>query len=557
MAHVAYLEIRDLTFTYPGREEPALKNVSCRIGQGEFVLLIGETGCGKTTLIRRLRHEIAPAGELTGSVLLEGEDITGRDGVTRVGYVGQYPEENVVCGTVRGELAFGGENLGFDAGTLRRAIAETASWFGIGDWYHKDTDSLSGGQKQLLTLAAVMVTRPEILVLDEPTARLDPIAAGEFFSVLEKLNRELGVTVLLAEHRLEYVLPIADRVLFMEDGRIVSDGTPAEVCSFLTGRPLEEALPAAVRITRALGEPSPAFTVGEARSALLRKTGGNKEAAERGTEEAPAAADGEEKTGTVLEAKDLWFRYEKNLPDVLCGTALTLRRGEIFCVLGGNGTGKTTLLRVLSGLERPYRGSESVLGRRIGSYHGNSLYRGVIGLLPQDPHALFTAETVREDLETLAKAVLTGDRKAAAEEALASAGLTALADRHPFDLSGGELQQCALAKLLLSGPAILLLDEPTKGLDAVARRTLGQRLKELSRAGKSILIVTHDVEFAARFADRCGLFFDGALFGEDEPAAFFRENAVYTTAASRIARGVFPDAVLTEDVLRRIAEREA
>ncbi len=550
---MAYLAVEDLTFTYPGRDEPALRHISFTLEKGSFTLLCGPTGCGKTTLLRRLRTEIAPAGKTEGRIVFDGEDVGGKESVTGIGFVGQYPEEGIVSDVVSRELAFGGENLGYPPEKLRRLVAETANWFGIGDWYHKKTDTLSGGQKQILSLAAATVTRPGLLVLDEPTARLDPIASGDFFRALEKLNRELGVTVLLTEHRLEEVLPLADRVIVLsEDGRIAADGAPGEVCRYLYRSPFAPALPAPAYITAALSgekkESGIALTVRDARAFLASYCEGKTPARD------PAPESEKAEREEVLHAKELWFRYEKNLPDVLRGAEVTLHKGEIISVLGGNGAGKSTLLRVLSGLSRPYRGSENVMGKKISSY-GASLYRGTLALLPQDPHALFTAETVKEDMETLAKALGNG-----AEERIKglteSLGVASLADRHPFDLSGGELQKCALAKLLLSDPAILLLDEPTKGIDALAKRSLGELLVSLREAGKSILLVTHDIEFAARYSDRCAFFFDGALFGEDGARAFFRENGTYTTAASRIARDLFPDAILPEEVVQKASRLE-
>ena len=548
---VAYLAVENLTFTYPGRDLPALRDISLSLEKGSFTLLCGPTGCGKTTLLRCLRRETAPAGKTEGRILFDGEDITGKEGVTGIGFVGQYPEEGIVSDVVSRELAFGGENLGFPPEKLRRLVAETVSWFGIGDWYHKKTDTLSGGQKQILSLAAAAVTRPGLLILDEPTARLDPIAAGDFFRALEKLNRELGVTVLLTEHRLDEVLPLSDRVTVLsEEGRIAAAGKAEEVCRYLYGTPFAAALPAPAYITAALAGKAPgakiALTVRDARAFLSDVCAGTGADASVPEPEKPERE-------TVLHAKELWFRYEKELPDVLRGAEVTLGKGEIFSVLGSNGAGKSTLLRVISGLSKPYRGSESVMGKKISSY-GPSLYRGTLALLPQDPHALFTAETVREDMETLAKALGNGAQERIGG-LLTSFGIMGLAERHPFDLSGGELQKCALAKLLLSDPSILLLDEPTKGIDALAKRSLGELLVSLREAGKSILLVTHDLGFAARYSDRCALFFDGILLGADSPKAFFRENAAYTTAASRIARDSFPDAILPEEVAERAKKR--
>ena len=536
------LQVENLSFRYPNAEDLALSGVAFSVRSGEFLAVCGASGCGKTTLLRLLKAEVAPVGEKTGSV-------TYADGFSSafgVGYVFQNPDSGIVTDTVWHELAFGLENKGVPTEVIRRRVGETASYFGIQDWFRKRTDELSGGQKQLLNLAAAVILQPSVLILDEPTAQLDPIAATEFLATLQKLNRELGMTVLLAEHRLEEVFPIADRVLVMDGGRVAALDEPAGIGERLpSGHPMQAALPSPVRIFRALEvhDRCP-LTVREGRDFLERHFGDR-----RGNLTEEPYRHG--KT-VAAEMKTVWYRYEKGLPDVLRGTSLRVYEGELFAVLGGNGTGKTTMLRVLAGLSRAYRGHVRIFGKPIGAYKGNALYRGVAALLPQDPQTVFVRDTVRDDLTDVLEAQ--GRPRTEWEERIDRAaersGIGHLLGRNPFDLSGGEAQKCALAKILLTKPRLLLLDEPTKGIDADGKRALSELLRGLCREGMTVLTVTHDVEFAAVTADRCALFFDGELLSEDTPSRFFGGNSFYTTAANRMARTLCPNAVTCDQVVR-------
>lgn len=540
------LRVENLSFTYPGSDRPAVDRLSLSVEAGAFVAVCGESGCGKTTLLKLLKRELAPFGKRDGRIFYKGvpqEELSERDSVAQIGFVLQDPDSQIVTDKVWHELAFGLENLGTERQVIRRRVSEMASYFGIEGWFRKDTDALSGGQKQLLNLAAVMVMQPEVLILDEPTSQLDPIAAADFIATLRKLNRELGLTVLLSEHRLEEVFPAADRALVMRDGGALYFDTPRAVAEKLSadkGRMLY-GMPGAVRIYGGLDVPAPCpLTVREGR-AFVRENFGNAV----GEFAASAYTHAEE---SAAELRDVWFRYEKDAPDVLRGAELTVYKGELFCILGGNGTGKTTALGVLSGLLRAYRGKTLLFGRRVGDYRPAELYRGMITCLPQDPKTVFVRESVRDDLGEMT-AGRDGEgsarRVAAVVERL---GVGGLLDRHPYDLSGGERQKCALAKLLLLEPKIILLDEPTKGLDAYAKRELKSVLSALCRGGVTVITVTHDVEFAAETADRCALIFDGEFVSADTPGRFFAGNSFYTTAANRIARGWYNGAVTCGEV---------
>lgn len=535
------LQIENLNFRYPGAERNAVDGVSFSVHSGEFMVVCGVSGCGKTTLLRLLKPELAPAGKLDGRIVYCGGERT----PAQIGYVLQNPDNQIVTDKVWHELAFGLENLGLPTEVIRRRVGEMANYFGIQDWFRKKTDELSGGQKQLLNLAAVMVMQPRVLILDEPTSQLDPIAASDFIATLQKLNRELGLTILLVEHRLEEVFPIADRVLLMDSGRVLVCDAPEKIGDALPdGHPMRAALPSAVRIFRSVqvADRCP-LTVREGRDFLERHFGNR-----RGTLPEPAYRHGE---NVAVELKNVWFRYEKDLPDVLRGTSVQVYAGEIYAVLGGNGTGKTTMLQVIAGICKAYRGKVLIAGKQIRDYGGNSLYRGVLALLPQNPQTVFIRDTVQADLTEMLEVhgVPKAEREKKIMDVAEKLSIASLLDRNPFDLSGGEGQKCALAKVLLTNPGILLLDEPTKGIDAGGKLVLKDILERLKADGMTVLLVTHDVEFAAETADRCALFFDGEILSADTPMRFFGGNTFYTTAANRMARTLCPNAVTCGQVV--------
>ena len=525
--------IHHLNFAYPEQEKQAISDLTLSVQPGEFLVLCGPSGCGKSTLLRQLKTVLAPHGRRSGEILFENtplDELSQREQSEKIGFVQQSPENQIVTDKVWHELAFGLESLGYDTPTIRRRVAEMASFFGIQTWFYKPVTELSGGQKQLLNLASVMVLQPKVLILDEPTSQLDPIAASDFLATLGKINRELGTTIILTEHRLEEAFSFASRVAVMDKGRLLCTGTPAEVGAELksSGNAMFLAMPAAMRIWAASDSKATCpISVCDGRNWLLdyAKTHDLKFI----PEETKPAPNGK----PVVSAQELWFKYEQDAPDVVKGLSLQLHKGEFLALLGGNGTGKTTSMKLLAGLKKAYRGELSITGS--------------VGLLPQNPQALFVKPTVREDLlEILPKAERKSERLS---QVVSLCKLQELLDRHPYDLSGGEQQRAALAKILLLNPDILLLDEPTKGLDAEFKQVFGQILRTLQASGVSILMVSHDIEFCAKYADRCALFFDGNIVTEAEPRVFFSGNNFYTTSSNRIARDVLPDAVTPEDVI--------
>lgn len=542
------LQVKNLSFKYPNTEKNALENINFSVDKGSFVLLCGKSGCGKTTLLKMIKKEISPFGEKHGEIFYNNKNLDDIDEITsvsKIGLVGQNPDEQIVTDKVWHELAFGLENLGVKTEKIRLRVGEMASYFGIESWYHKNTCELSGGQKQLLNLASVMVTQPEILLFDEPTAQLDPIAASDFILTLKKLNRDFGTTILIAEHRLEDVFPVAEKVAVMDNGKILVYDNPRQVCEKTKNMPIALGFPTASRIWNGLDIDTPCpMTVREGRDFLSENfshIAGSEIKFENIAE-----------NKVVLEAKNLWFRYEKSMPDVLKGLSLKLRSGEIYSILGGNGAGKTTALNVIAGFEKAYKGSVEIYGKKISEYKKGSLYHGTLSLLPQNPKNVFIKNTVKEDFVEILKSM--GFPKEDYDKLIFEQAevfeITQLLDKHPYDLSGGEQQRCAIAKLMLSSPKILLLDEPTKGMDAYAKNKLGDLLAKLKNMGKTILIVTHDVEFSAQISDMCGLIFDGEIISQGNPHEFFSQNNFYTTQASRISREIFKNAVLCEDVIK-------
>ena len=537
------LEIRNLSFSYPDAVRETIADVSFSISKGEYVLLCGNSGCGKTTLLRHLKSVLTPTGSRRGEILYNGvplEQVDGAKQASAIGYVMQNPDDQIVTDKVWHELAFGLENLGVSRETIGLRVAEMASFFGIQSWYHRDISQLSGGQKQLLNLASIMAMQPEILILDEPTAQLDPIAASDFLNTLKKINQELGITVLITEHRAEDIFPVADRVLVMERGHLAANAGPREIghSLFDARSPLFPMLPAPMRSFYQCGGTGTApLTVREGRN-WLTDVFGEKKPAVRTLPPLPELP----KTEPALHIENVWLRYEKQSPDVLKGLTMTVPSGCLYTIVGGNGVGKSTTLRTICGASKPYRGKIQVFGKETKKYPRGELFRNCLSMLPQDPTNLFVKQNVREELEEM------NPDKQAQIHAAELCEITHLLDAHPNDLSGGEQQRVALAKVLLTNPRLLLLDEPTKGLDCGFKARFARTLKRLTGEGMTIVMVSHDIEFCAEHADIAAMFFDGQIIASGRPREFFGSNSFYTTSSNRMSRCIFENAVTAEDV---------
>ena len=572
------IEISDFCFSYPESEKQTLKNINMQIQEGSLNVLCGKSGCGKSTLLRQLKSVLALHGDTTGEILYNGmpiQHVDLRRQSQEIGYVLQNPENQIVTDKVWHELAFGLESLGCDTPTIRLRVAEMASYFGIHRWFYRNVSELSGGQKQLLNLAAIMAMHPRVLILDEPTSQLDPIAASDFLETVKKINRDIGTTVILTEHRLQDVIPWADTVFVMDEGELIASGEPRKIGDILKKKKhgMFLSMPVPMQIYAEVDNTFPCpLTVREGRgwvTQLMENAGYPVPHQDMPVEKRKMADDVEKTVETQkkaqekkdhvkeIEMRDVWFRYEKDGADVVQDLSLTVYAGEFFALVGGNGTGKSTTLSLLSRVRSPYRGKILLRGKDIRRYTEKELYRGYLGVLPQNPQSMFIKKTVREDLY----AMIGGKKdkksreydadmpKAEAIEGIVSlTKLEGLLDRHPYDLSGGEQQRLALAKVLLLRPRVLLLDEPTKGLDAEYKVQLGEILKKLQQHGITIFMISHDVEFVAEYADRVGLFFEGNIVTCKEAHAFFAGNSFYTTAANRMARHYFPDAVTAKEV---------
>ena len=541
---MAHFEIKDLNFSYPtAKGEKSLDGVDLSIEKGEYIVLCGKSGSGKTTLLRQLKSVLAPHGKKTGEILFNGtpiEKVSQRDQSAKIGYVMQNPDDQIVTDKVWHELAFGLESLGCDQKTMRARVAEMACYFGIQDWFHREVANLSGGQKQLLNLASIMAMQPEVLILDEPTSQLDPIAASDFLNTVRKINIELGTTVIITEHRLEDIFPYADRAIVMDGGKVIADDTPRNIGKLLYEQKNDmfAAMPTPVRVFYGAGGTGDCpLTVREGRTWLSKAYPMPK------VDTLPPEELHDEIEHPALSLKELWFRYEKDSPDVLRGVSAEVPTGALYAIVGGNGAGKSTTLKAVCGICKPYRGKVKVFGKPVEKYKSAELFGGCLAMLPQDPKSLFVKKTVREDL-----AEMTKDEKRIAEIA-AVCEIESLLGSHPYDLSGGEQQRSALAKVLLTEPKLLLLDEPTKGIDSFFKEKLAKILCKLKEQGITIVMVSHDVEFCAKYADMVSMFFDGQMLTTDTPRRFFGNNSFYTTAANRMSRHVFSMAVTAEDVV--------
>ena len=534
---VEKIKIKNLIFSYPNSEKKALDDINLTVNQGEFVTICGKSGCGKSTLLRHLKPILTPHGKTSGEIYFDGKsiyDLSDREQAENIGFVMQNPDNQIVTDKVWHELVFGLESLGINSAEIRSKAAEMASFFGIQNWFYENVANLSGGQKQILNLASVMIMNPTLLLLDEPSSQLDPIAAHDFFTMLERINTELGVTIILSEHNLSEVFPLSDKVVVMEDGKITTENTPYKIGEELKQNSMFAALPTPTKIYYSLGNNSGncPITIRDGHKWLEKQQ--INEHFEFKSEKNRI------NTEPILELKDVWFRYEKNSDDILKGLSFKVHENEFYAIVGGNGVGKSTALSVISKINKPYRGKVFI----------NDDTK--VAVMPQNPQSLFLKKSVLEELYDAVFDVEKEKRKNEIEYVIKLCELDNLLENHPYDLSGGEQQRVALAKMLLRKPDLLVLDEPTKGLDACFKRKLATILKSLQNNGMTVLMVTHDIEFCAEYADICAMFFDGKIVSEAPPRKFFAENNFYTTSAKRMADGIIENAVLDKDIIRAL-----
>jgi energy-coupling factor transport system ATP-binding protein len=574
------IAFKNVSFSYPGSETKALDNINLSMGDSEFIVLCGKSGCGKSTLLRQMKKNLIPYGRFEGEVTYRGCEITELDKRTsaaRIGFVQQNPDNQIVTDKVWHELAFGLESLGYSNEVIRQRVAEMASFFGIQNWFRREISELSGGQKQLLNLASIMVMQPEVLILDEPTSQLDPLAAADFLRAVKRVNLELGTLIIISEHRLEEVFPLADKVILMDKAKVVMYDSTDKVATFLADKENQHdmyyGLPSVMRIySELLEKDADAFEDKNACPLTIREgrlkmeeflSSKNFDPEEKGVEKGGFIArikqshemrqESKENSGgdCVIEMEDVWFRYTREGHDILRGENLSIRRGEWFCLMGGNGAGKSTTLKAICGNIKPYKGKIKVDGMDIKKASVKDMFYHRLGMLPQNPQAIFTEINCEEELieAFYGSDVPEEEQDRRITEMLELLQLDHLRKSNPYDLSGGEQQRLALGKILLLEPTILLLDEPTKGLDPFFKRILADIFLKLKEKGTTILMVSHDIEFCAEYADRCALFFDGMAISTASSQKFFAGNNFYTTAANRVARKWFPGAVTCEEVV--------
>lgn len=526
---MALLTIKNVSYHYDG--ERLLKNITSEVDEGDFITLFGPTGSGKSTLLKALKPALASGGKYEGVIQFKQQPLHRATLATElaIGYVMQNPNDQITMEYVWQELAFGLENSGIALPIMKQKIAEVTHFLGIHALLHHKTEQLSGGQKQLVNLASILVTDPVLLLLDEPTAQLDPIASEEFLQIVAKVNRELGITVIIVEHALDQVLWLSNRVWYMTEGALLFDSTPQQIAQQLSGD-MVCALPTATQLYLRLvtdGEQQVPLTVQQGIAMLqqysVKQTMVNKPLPQQ---QVP-----------YLQLIDLYFKYDKKQEDKIKGLSLVIKKGEIFSIIGGNGSGKTTLLNLLAGSSQPYKGKILLENMPL------KKTKQQIALLPQKPSLLFLHNTVAEELAATAMT------ETALQQFTELFNIQALLQRNPLDLSGGEQQKVALIKVLAQNPDFLLLDEPTKGMDAPTKHQVIQLLQQYSRAGTTIVMITHDMDVAATVADRCGMLFDHTIVSVSDTTTFFTTNQFYTTASRRISRRILANSITIQDIL--------
>ncbi len=541
--------INNLSFTYPGRDEKTLKNISFAINNGEFVVIAGKSGSGKSTLLSMLKPEITPQGKTEGEITFFGKskkDYSPRESACDIGYLLQNTEYQTVTHSVRNELAFGLENIGLDSKAISLRIAEISAYFSLQNIIDKKTDELSGGQKQLVCLASILAMHPKVLIFDEPASQLDPMSAQTLFSAASRLCRENGMTVIITEHRLESIIPEADRLIVIDNGEIISDCHPEKLNKnlFYLNDFINLSMPSPMRIAALTGEcDNLPLTIGGCRRRLedILKDDASGE---------PSFSEGSEAEAIAVEAKNVYFAYNKS-GYVLNKFSLSVPEGSFFAMLGANGAGKSTALSVMSGLLPLKEGKVKIYGRDIKKYKDSELYNGLISVLPQKCESLFCSNTVKEDLLNALSS--SGLSKTEKEEKISEISekceISHILFSHPYDISGGEMQRAALSMILLKNPRIIFMDEPTKGMDSLFKKQFADIIKKLCNEKRTVIMVSHDTEFCASYSDLCAMISDGRSVSVDEKHRFFASNYFYTTAANKIARDYFPLAVTEREVV--------
>lgn len=533
-----------LTFTYPDQKVPVIADITLQIERGQFVVIAGATGSGKTTLINHFKKELMPNGDRQGGVFINHRpiaDLSKLESARTVGYVGQDPTVQPIMSTVIDELAFSLENVGEPSTEIERRIAELANYLGLDQLLHQPIEALSGGQLQLVNLASVLILRPEVILLDEPAAQLDPLSTQHFFEVLNRIHEELGITIVMTEHHLGSVLALTDRLILLQDKRVSFDGSPRNGLAKMAVDPkLQYFVPQVSQLflnTALQLKPLP-ISVAEGQKLIV-----DKQLKFRDTMKPTSTSNFDQ---SILTARNLTFSFDhqRNVIDRL---DLNVSSGDWLSIVGKNGSGKSTLLSILAGLRIPQHGKAKISNQVVWKMPTGSRIH-TVSFLSQTPSLQFGEESVEAELKQQAKELQLEFPDKQVKIMVDRLHLGSLLKQSPFDISGGQKQLLGVGLALLAAPTLLILDEPTKGLDPFTKHFLGQILKEVNASGVTILMASHDMEFSAEYATHCAFMFDGHLNTVLPTRDFFANNFFFTTPVNRLLRTQVPMAIQPADV---------
>ena len=605
---MALIEFNNFSFAYmnsDGTESQgkSLDNINLEIDYGDFVLLCGPSGCGKTTLLTNLKKELMPAGRRSGEIKFNGTRITDMDEISSacdIGYLFQNPDSQIVTDTVIQEIAFPLENIGLPTEEIRNRISEIVAFFGINDILHKNVNELSGGQKQLVNLCSLLVLRPQVLLLDEPMSQLDPIASYEFLSIVRRLNEEFSITVIMSEHKADSIFPFIDKAVFLKEGKIEFVDNAHNICSeVIDDEIFENYLPAVTKIYNSLSVRYPSLiklntplSIREGRRCLntihddlikIRDSDANSDNLDSvSLHHINKKYHSQEKSGildkislggnknALINMNGIYFAYEKGKL-ILKNVDFELEKGDFVSLIGGNGVGKSTFLQLLVGILKPIKGKVKYKkGIKLAYVHQNPMIHFskdnvkeeflesiLESNLLQDNSVGFNKETYDNLLkmsneEFIESDVLNGLEFDSIEfkfkELIEFFDICDLIDKHPYDCSGGEQQKIVIVKALLQNADVLVLDEPTKGLDPISSKNLANILNSLRDNGITILMTSHDLDFVANNCKRCLMLFDKDIQIDDDPKVIFAENNFYTTFVNRMVKDYVPEIVTLDDL---------
>ncbi|MGH4118698.1 ABC transporter ATP-binding protein [Clostridium sp.] len=527
---MSYIEMKELTYYYPKESNPVLKNINLKVDRGEILFVVGESGSGKSTLAKCISGAVPNfyGGTIKGSVTIDGNEVTEMEHSTRaneITMVFQDPESQLIMNKVHREIAFGLENVGVESFEMKRRIFEAMQFSNILDLANRDINTLSGGQKQRVAITSAIVYLPNCIILDEPTSQLDPASAEDVIGLIKKINDELGITIIIIEQRIHKCFDIADKILILSKGEIAFSGSKQELYNE-TDKDLQLFLPDYLKISKELNIANMPYSLREARRAIDEFTYEYKPSSLE--ESLPNKEE-------LIKIQNLSCKYDDDL--VISDLNTSIKQGEFIGIMGANGGGKTTFLKSLMGLLK-YSGSVKVnfsgQYKEIKKLKIKDIAR-IIGYISQNPNDYISKETVYDELKFTLDNYNIKDYEVI-EDTLKALDIYKLKNRNPRDLSGGEIQRVAIASILVLKPRILLLDEPTRGLDLKVKTMLGEILQELNKNGTTIILVTHDVEFASEFCNRFLLMFNGEIVGDGNRLEVLGTGIYYTTTINKIFR---------------------